>query len=93
MQHSARSAEEQLGRALIKLMECVEEKEGAFDASQRRQVAVWKLQVIMVQQLLSDDSFVYNKACKNVRELIEALPESDDAEEVAFVRIQVWIPS
>ena len=52
-------------------------------------MAVWRLAVIMPQQLATDDSFVFSKSAKNVRELIEGLPEVGDEENSSLAHILV----
>lgn len=88
-------AEPASARALLKVLDALEEKEGqlAFTAAQRRHMGVWRLTVIMPQQLSTDDSFMFNKSAKNVRELVEALPEVEDGENAALVHVTVNSPS
>lgn len=78
-------------KVLQKLLDAVEEQQRrlSFTAAQRRHLAVWRLAVIMPQQLATDDSFMFNKSAKNVRELVEGLPEVGDGENAALVHILV----
>jgi hypothetical protein len=78
-------------KALQKLLDALEKQESklAFTTAQCRQIAVWRLAVIMPQQLATDDSFMFNKSARNVRELVEALPAVDDGENSALLNILV----
>lgn len=78
-------------KALQKLLDALEKEESKFEftAAQRRQIAVWRLAVIMPLQLATDDSFMFNKSAKNVRELVEALPAVEDEENSALEHILV----
>lgn len=76
-----------------KLLDSAEEHAAAFDGAQRAHIDAWRLRVIMPMQLSSDDGFMYNRAARNVRELIEALPQVAPEEDAALLRIQVRCPS
>ena len=78
-------------KALQKLLDALERQEGRlrFTAAQQRHAAVWRLAIIMPQQLATDDSFMFSKAAKNVRELVEGLPEVGDGENDALAHILV----
>jgi hypothetical protein len=78
-------------KALQKLLDALEQQDSklGFSTAQHRHIAVWRLAVIMPQQLATDDSFMFNKAAKNVRELVEALPAVDDGEDSALTEILV----
>jgi hypothetical protein len=80
-------------KALQKLLDALEREEGklAFTAAQRRQMAVWRLAVIMPQQLATDDSFMFNKSARNVRELVEGLPAVEEGENAALADILVCV--
>ena len=79
-------------KAVRKLLDSVEERAGAFDDAQRAHMDAWRLRIIMPVQLSSDDGFMYNRAARNVRELIERLPEVGPEEDDALRRIQVRTP-
>jgi hypothetical protein len=78
-------------KAFRKVLDAVEECEGALQLTpgQARQAAVWRLAVIMPQQLATDDSFMFSKAAQNVRELVEGLPEVLPGEDAALACLQV----
>lgn len=76
-------------KAVRRLLDSADARAPMFDAAQRAHLDAWRLRVIMPLHLAGDDAFVYNKAARNVRELIEGLPEVGPEEGAALLRIQV----
>lgn len=70
-----------------RLIESVEGKENMLSAPQRQHLGCWRLWVLLRLQLFTDDSFVFNKVTRNVRELVEQLPHVSGAEEEAACQL------
>jgi hypothetical protein len=64
-----------------KLVTSLEAQEHVLTAPQKQHLGCWKLWVLLRLQLFTDDSFVFNKVARNVRDLIEQLPDVCGEEE------------
>ena len=77
-----------------RLIDSIEAKQYMLSTAQRQHLGCWRLWVLLRLQLFTDDSFVFNKVTRNVRELIEQLPAvSGEAEEAACEHIKARPPA
>jgi hypothetical protein len=93
MQDPAQAAVESQRKQFHRLMLSLETCEAAFTAAQQRHMAVWKLYIFLRQQLFTDDSFIFTKVCRNMRELVDALPAVTSDEQAACEHIKVQVIS
>jgi hypothetical protein len=93
MQDPAQAAVESQRKQFHRLMLSLETCEAAFTAAQQRHMAVWKLYIFLRQQLFTDDSFIFTKVCRNMRELVDALPAVTSDEQAACEHIKVRVTS
>nr|XP_043609036.1 uncharacterized protein LOC122580950 [Erigeron canadensis] len=57
-----------------------------FTEKQRKQLGVWNIRAVLANDLFTDDSFVFSKACGRIKEALSNLPvatKDDDIEEAA----------
>lgn len=62
-----------------------------FTQTQRKHLAVWTLRAVTANDLYTDDSFVFSKACGRIKEAISNLPvatKDDDIEEAAALKVE-----
>lgn len=82
--------DEALRKRYHRLLVAVESSEAAFSPAQQRHLAVWKLWVFLRQQaLFTDDSFIFTKVCRNLREVAENLPSVSSDEDAALEHVTV----
>ena len=60
-----------------------------FSQRQKGQLDVYGLWGVLRGQLLTDDSFVFNKVLKRIKESIQHLPDVTEEDEVALLRVKV----
>ena len=60
-----------------------------FSQRQKGQLDVYGLWGVLRGQLLTDDSFVFNKVLKRIRESIEHLSDATEEDEDALLRVKV----
>lgn len=60
-----------------------------FTQKQRKHLSLWTIRAVMANDLFTDDSFVFSKACGRIKEAILSLPvatKDDDMEEAAALK-------
>ncbi|XP_024991844.1 uncharacterized protein LOC112525802 isoform X1 [Cynara cardunculus var. scolymus] len=60
-----------------------------FTPKQRKHLSVWTIRAVMANDLFTDDSFVFSKACGRIKDAISNLPvatKDDDMEEAAALK-------
>jgi hypothetical protein len=60
-----------------------------FTQRQKGQLDVYGLWAVLRGQLLTDDSFVYNRALGRIKDSVRHLPEARDEDDEALLRVQV----
>ncbi len=64
-----------------------------FSQRQKGQLDVYGLWGVLRGQLLTDDSFVFNKVLKRIKESVQHLPDATAEDEGALLRVKVRILS
>lgn len=70
-----------LARDYSKLFTLASKHAALFTKAQRAQLDVYGIWAVVRNQLLTDDSFLFNKTCTTIKKLIEELPVSRTEEE------------
>lgn len=60
-----------------------------FTQRQKGQLDVYGLWGVLRGQLLTDDSFVFNKVLNRIKESIQHLPDATEEDEEALLRVKV----
>ena len=60
-----------------------------FSQRQKGQLDVYGLWGVLRGQLLTDDSFVFNKVLNRIKESIQHLPDATEEDEEALLRVKV----
>lgn len=60
-----------------------------FTMRQKGQLDVYGLWGVLRGQLLTDDSFVYNRVLSRLKDSIQHLPEATEEDEKALLRVKV----
>nr|GEV55920.1 hypothetical protein [Tanacetum cinerariifolium] len=62
-----------------------------FTQKQRKDLSIWTMRAVMANELFTDDSFVFSKACGRIKEAISNLPiatKDDDIEEAVALKVE-----
>ncbi|PWA40887.1 hypothetical protein CTI12_AA558640 [Artemisia annua] len=71
------------------LFSAVQDVSECFTQKQRKCLSLWSMRAVMANDLFTDDSFVFSKACGRIKEAISNLPiatKDDDIEEAAALK-------